>query len=206
MGIVVHIVDASIASDIDGFRQRSAVSSEDVVIRLGSMCNGVVTAFALAARQTAQGTIDALIIYGHGAPGLQGVTMGKDSGGLTENAALSVEALKDPAISQAIASLRSNFSAKGVIVLHGCNVAEGDQGRELMKAVSKLAGVPVKGSDWYQIVGRSDLAGNILVANPDGTVDQKGLEGLKNLGGYPAGESMLLLGVEFWDRLKKVFH
>ena len=90
-------------------------------------------------------------------------------------------------------------------MLHGCNVAEGGKGLDLIKKLAKITGLPVKGSDWYQIVGRSDLAGNILTATPAGAVIEDSKTGLKNLGGLPPDEGLLLLGAEFGDRMLRRF-
>ena len=142
--------------------------------------------------------------YGHGAGGVQGVTMEKDNRGTSEMAAITVDALDRPAVGAQFSALKANFSSKGQIILHGCNVAEGDSGKRLLSKLSKVAGVPVKGSNWYQIVGRSELAGNIVTASPGGSIQEDSFSGLKNLGGLPPGESLLLLGAEFSDRLLKL--
>jgi hypothetical protein len=205
MSVVVHIVDSSILTDAEGFTSRSSRTSGDVVIQIGAACNGITQAISDARRATSSGDINALIFYGHGASGVQGVSMGKDGGGIKEQAAITAETLDDPGFSSQLRALAKNFSSDGVIVLHGCNVAEGEAGKSLLQKLSKITGVPVKGSDWYQIVGRSDLSGNILSASPSGTIQEDTRTGLKNLGGLPAGESLLLLGVEFGDRLLRRF-
>ena len=61
----------------------------------------------------------------------------------------------------------------------GGNAAEGDEGLGLLKKLAKVTGLPVKGSDWFQSVGRSDLAGNILTATPTGTVTEDSKTGLR---------------------------
>ena len=162
-------------------------------------------AIAEVRRATQYDSIDVMIVYGHGAAGVQGVTMGKDGRGAKEMAAITVDTLDDPALQNELQMLAPNFTANGVIVLHGCNVAEGDEGLGLLKKLAKVTGLPVKGSDWFQIVGRSDLAGNILTATPTGTVTEDSKTGLRNLGGLPPDEGLLLLGVEFGDRLLRRF-
>src|SRR5439155_2110532 len=97
----------------------------------------------------------------------QGVAMGKDGGGLKERAALTVDVLADKSVSAVMGQLQRKFSPN--VVLRGCHAARGESGEKLMLGMSKAPGVPVKGSDWYQIVGRSDLAGNIITATPSGT-------------------------------------
>jgi hypothetical protein len=208
MGIVVHLVDATISSDASGFSERSSRTRDDVVIEVAGMCNGVIQALSDAKKATKKKTVDALVFYGHGAGGLQGVSMGKGAVGVSgskERAALSSGVLDDPSVLAAFSAFAPNFTDKGVIVLHGCNVAEGTVGQDFLKKLSKATGVPVKGSDWFQIVGRTDLSGNILTATPSGSISEDVKTGMKNLGGLPPGEGLLLLGVEFGDRMLRRF-
>ena len=205
MGIVVHIVDATIVSDTQRFGQKSSRSQDDVVIEVGAMCNGVVQALSSVKKATKKGSIDlVMIVYGHGAAGIQGVSMGKGERGVDgsrELSAININVLDNASVISAFTALAENFSSRGSIVMHGCNVAEGTKGKEFISKLAKVSGVPVKGSDWFQLVGRSDLAGNIFTANPGGDIVEDSLAGMKNLGGYPAGEGLLLLGVEFGDRI-----
>ena len=54
-------------------------------------------------------------------------------------------------------------------------------------------------------MGRSDLAGNILTGTPAGAVIEDSKTGLKNLGGLPPDEGLLLFGAEFGDRMLRHF-
>lgn len=208
MGIVVHVVDASMDGDLQRFEDKSSKKKDDVVISLGAMCNGVQQASNDVSRNTMDGSIDALIFYGHGPDqgGAQGVSTGKDGRGVREGAALTVNALADKTTLSLLGQLTRKFSSRGVIVLRGCHAARGEEGDELLKAISKAVSVPVKGSDWYQIVGKSNLAGNIITATPDRNIDKDRKEGLKNLGGYPPGEGLYLLGCEVGLRLMELFN
>lgn len=204
MGIVVHIVDASLARDLIHFENRASKKEGDIVIALGAMCNGVVQALSDTLQRASDGSVDALIFYGHGPDkgGAQGVSMGQDAARLRHNSAITVGVLSDPVIYQLLVRLRRKFSPGGSIVLRGCHAARGELGKELLRRMSLATGVIVKGSDWYQIVGRSDLAGNIVTASPDGRIVNDHKTGLMNLGGYPPEEGLYLLGREIGLRLK----
>ena len=72
----------------------------------------------------------------------------------------------------------------------------------MITKLSKVAGVPVKAATTYQIVGRSDLVGNVLTARPDGTVTENLYEGVSNFGGLPLFEQAILFGAEVGHSLK----
>lgn len=199
MGVVVHLVDATIASDVSRFRRLSSRSARDVVVKIGAACNGVVQALQDVRTSTGPSSISALIVYGHGAPGVQGVSMGKDGAGPKHMAAITASTLDDPSVQAALASLKPRLEPRAVIVLRGCNTGEGEVGDRLIKKLARLTGVPVKASNWFQIVGRSELSGNIRTASPGGTVTDDHSGGLRNLADLPFLEGVVLVGAELWD-------
>lgn len=56
-------------------------------------------------------------------------------------------------------------------------------GKELIKRLASVWGVPVSASDWYQSKGRKDFIGTVFTATPSGTVTanvSKTAEGVRN--------------------------
>lgn len=192
MGKIIHIVDASRASDSNRFKRFSEATSKDVVIGIGAMCNGNAQVISDIKSALKDERIDVLIFYGHGAPGIQGVAMGKDAGGIAENSAITaaVRTIND------WSELSRHFSSKGIVVLRGCNTGRGEKGDNLMKALALALKVPVAASDWYQPVGRTKMVGNIRTARPDGTITENRLDGLKNLMDLPMIEQLAILGAQ----------
>lgn len=178
MGIVVHIVDAARPGDFTRFEQNSTRSKGDLVIKLGPMCNGVGQALEDVRRRTRPNSIDALIVCGHGPDegGAIGVSLGDDAGlggrFLLERTALTPNLLTDPAIGKSLSAVRDRFSKKGLVFLHGCHVAKGPEGEKLIKGLALQLGRDVVGSDRYQIVGRSDFVGEVVVASPSGRLSR----------------------------------
>ena len=192
MGKVIHVIDGSRYTDAERFRTFSTVSSKDIVIRIAGMCNGNVQVLNDIKRVLQHDTIDVLVFYGHGAPGIQGVAMGTDKSGVAENAAIR-DALSTIRL---WSQLRKNFSAKGTVVLRGCNTGRGERGDSLMRALARALNVSVIASDWYQPTGRTELVGNIRTARPDGTITENRKDGLANLMHLPAMEQVAIVGAQ----------
>jgi hypothetical protein len=192
VGKIIHVIDGSRSIDSKRFEKFSTVSSKDIVVRIAGMCNGNAQVLNDIRRALHHDTIDALIFYSHGAPGIQGVATGTDKSGVVENAAITNAFATISSWSQ----LRKNFSAKGVVVLRGCNTGRGERGDGLMKALARALNVPVVASDWYQPTGRTELVGNIRTARPDGTITENRTDGLKNLMHLPAIEQIAIIGAQ----------
>ncbi|GJE14763.1 DUF4347 domain-containing protein [Methylobacterium longum] len=196
MGKKIHLVDSSISSDSSRFDKLSSRGSGDITIKIAASCNGNAQAVADIQKSLGSDKIDVLIIYGHGAPGVQGVAMGKDSAGVKENSAITLKAVTDEKSSWM--SLRPYFSKEGAVVLKGCNTGRGQKGDELMLALAKAFGVPVTASDWYQLVGRTDVVGNIRTAYPSGKISEDKASGLVNLSAVPVIEAIAILGAQMF--------
>lgn len=194
MGKIIHVIDGSRYMDSERFRKFSTVSSKDIVIRIAAMCNGNVQVINDINRALQHEAIDALVFYGHGAPGIQGVATGTDKQGVAENATIT-NALSTIGL---WSQLRKNFSARGMVVLRGCNTGRGEGGDNLMKALARGLDVPVIASDWYQPTGRTELVGNIRTARPDGTITENRKDGLANLMHLPAMEQIAIVGAQIF--------
>lgn len=197
MGLTVHVVDATIRSDSKYFEELAKVERGDVVIKSGAMCNGNLQVISEIKSRCAPKSISRLIVYGHGAPGIQGLT-GKDGAGVREKSGLNLEILQDPAQRSQWRSLRSFFSSDAVMILRGCNTAQGPKGEALIRALAGVLGIPVQASDWYQRVGRTDLIGNVRTAYPSGTIIDDEAQGKRNLLDLPFFERILLRATEYF--------
>lgn len=201
MGRIVHVVDATNASDKNNFALKSARKKGDLVIEYGGMSNGLVQALRDVITATTAGRLGPLIFYGHGAPGIQGVTMGKFGGGVAHGSAITSAWLDQAEVQASFKMLRGRFDADGVIVLRGCNIAEGNEGKDVLRRLSRIAGVPVRGSDWFQVVGRTKLVGTVHTATPDGKMKEDGWEGARNFLDLPLDEQVIVFGAEYWTRI-----
>lgn len=196
MNCVVHVVDATIASDNANFNALSDVKENHVVIRIAAMCNGIMQMVSDIKSSCTVGTISQLIIYGHGAPGVMGITMGKDPVGMRHRGGISAGVLSDIHVDAKLQELRPYFARGAMVVLRGCNTAQGPKGDKLITSLARMLGVRVSASDAYQRVGRSDLIGNIKTAQPDGTISIDSYSGKANLRKLPMQERLLFIFLE----------
>jgi hypothetical protein len=96
-----------------------------------------------------------LTITGHGSPGSQEIgTSG------------SLHNVMGPSEKRALGKLHAHFSPDAEVVLHGCEVAGGTAGEQLLVTLSQIWGVPVRGGVAPQR-GLPGLEGNEVLAQPD---------------------------------------
>lgn len=172
MPVTVHVVDSTIYLDTQRFRRLGSVESSDIVVMVGAMCNGNQQIVAEITQRVGFHQIGKLIFYGHAAPGIMNTSAGKSSG-LAQNSGFGASCKPGQPCDEAQWQiLRPYFANGGVVVLKGCNVAQGDAGRTLLLRLSAAFGVPVYGSDWYQATGVSYLVGHVFKASPDGAITQ----------------------------------
>jgi hypothetical protein len=88
-----------------------------------------------------------LTIWGHGGPGQQGVGAGNSRFGNGDAARGLLICVVNGRLSQrsTLARLCGKFSWDARVDLHGCNVARGHSGRQLLRALCDLWQVPVRG-------------------------------------------------------------
>jgi hypothetical protein len=138
-------------------------------------------------RARASGPIVLLRFFGHGAPGLMGVTGGtgslRDMQGETirdergrpvrpdhalERTTISNESW--PGIEEDLASLRPLFAPFGSVELHGCRVGRGDEGRRLLARLAATLGVPASAgvqSQWFGATTAFRFEGPVSTVYPD---------------------------------------
>ncbi len=187
MGRLVHVVDVGM-NGYEGahFDNNSTTGSNDIVIKLGPMCNGNAQVIASIKSSAKKGEIDGLIFYGHGSPGIQVMGAGDGSDpnsrdGLSEKdleirkeklkfeqkqSMITAEALEDGGWRE----LKPLFSKDGHVVLKGCNTGSGEKGDDLLAKMSKVFGVPVTAGTVYQATGYTSLVGETKTARPSGSV------------------------------------
>lgn len=90
-------------------------------------------------------TIERLTIWGHGEPGRQGVGAGDSRFDDTSLGLLMAVVDGRLAESASLARLCHHFSWDATVDLHGCNIALHHSGRQLLRALSDLWHVPVRG-------------------------------------------------------------
>ena len=209
MSITVHVVDATRSVDSKGFDERSKVERGHVVIKVAPSCGVIEQIIEDIKAEVKPRTLDTLIFYGHGRSGIQGISYGTGEGNTKEEVK---DAVKEENIMyykqlsngestlSKWARLRPLFSEHGFVILKGCNSADGEEGRKLISELSKVLGVAVKASNWTQIVGRSDLAGNVVTARPDGKFSHDKVEGSKVFAALPPQEQLVIAFSEFRHR------
>jgi hypothetical protein len=148
MGKEIEIVVVEDTSDDNGFSWVSGA------LRFGELdatsVNDMVTKVIAEAGSK---QIKHLYIIGHAAPGDQSVGAGQsvDPSG---DKALTIDTGTGQLVGRAeteLLRLSGKFAPEAVITLGGCNVAKGEQGKALLKRISKLLGnVRVQGSDSTQ--------------------------------------------------------
>jgi hypothetical protein len=129
----------------------------------------VLSAMALADQRDAK--FQGLFINGHGAPGFQGLGSGEgdDTSGDISLQVDSAGNLRGDAL-WSIPMLAGYFTDDACVTLLGCQVAAGDGGKRLLKALSMSLQVPVRGADAIQYHWLPGWEGNLWLATPDGRV------------------------------------
>jgi len=96
--------------------------------------------------------IHRLIIWGHGCPGVQGIGAGDNFLHL-DRIAPRILRVNDHNLllnRAQLSRLRHKFDHDGIVELHGCQVAQYHEGRELLRQLSDLWGVRVRGALFNQ--------------------------------------------------------
>ncbi|MBW9275851.1 MAG: DUF4347 domain-containing protein, partial [Candidatus Thiodiazotropha sp. (ex. Lucinisca nassula)] len=101
--------------------------------------------------------LDAVHILSHGSDG--GVQLG--------DAYLNLDSLS--ANAGAIESWRDAFSAEGDLLIYGCDLAAGEDGRSLVEALARLTGADVAASD--DLTGHEGLSGDWDLEHAEGVIE-----------------------------------
>jgi hypothetical protein len=133
-------VDASCNTDINGWIVRHFKKASPVIM-VDTLVDGVLG-------NLGGHLIKALVIFGHGKPGIQGVGCGRDLDADPDGVmSLRVDTVSGHLVGDGkkLRRFRGHFTHHAVVVLSGCKSGQGEQGEALLKAVSHtLGGVAVE--------------------------------------------------------------
>ncbi|WP_196233176.1 peptidoglycan-binding protein [Sphingomonas segetis] len=150
-------------------------------IYMGGMSNGLAQ---MAEKLRGASQIMLLRIVGHGASGVQAISMGV--GGWVETVGSKevrhfyphqTTSMSASNVATLPPSLRGIFGSWGNLELHGCHVAQGPQGREFVRKLADVVGVPVTAGKGTQRSGLRFL-GSTFTAAPDGRTLEEWCAGL----------------------------
>lgn len=111
------------------------------------------------------GSITRLRLFGHAAAGEQG--MGNSEHTVKPYQLIQIDAQGNLTNRDQLIRLRGHFAANAVVELHGCNVALNHRGRELLRQLSALWNVRVRGGvDVQDSDARDRFEGPIVEAAP----------------------------------------
>lgn len=147
----------------------AVVDNQDIVGMLDNLMHwGAVTGAASISDMVTkineargEAPINTLEIYGHAQPGMQ--IIGEQDG---FNVGLSASGVQQH--EKALKTI--DFASGGRAELHGCKVAQGKSGDNLLTALSSVWGVSVSGGVEVQRL-LPGLEGTTKTANPDGSID-----------------------------------
>jgi hypothetical protein len=167
--MTIDVVDATSPADAHEVATIKAAGGDPIV--MVGMCGAVADAVGQIIRKAKRPRqITLLRFHGHGAPGMMNIAAGTEpqfehqSGVATSN-------LSD--VRASLGKLKPYFAPTGRVELHGCNVAQGKAGEELIRGLAILWEVPVSAGVDKQYGGRSHqfvFEGPIRTAQPDGSL------------------------------------
>jgi hypothetical protein len=150
-------------------------------IVIGAMCNGVSEAVnQIIARAGNPSSLALVRFHGHGNKGVMGIAFGKrvlyDNQGkktfIMPDDLSSFESRNLEKVKPYISKLRSVFGVFTCVELHGCRIASGDTGRQFIKNLAEIWGVPVSAGNEYQYSGNVantfKFEGSVFTAFPYG--------------------------------------
>jgi hypothetical protein len=139
---------------------------------VGSMCNGIGQIVqALIGRMREQGEVALLRFHGHGAPGIMGISDGTGEYSYGDSDMSSLTAGVIATIASRLGMLRPYFGAYSSVELHGCKVARGTAGRQMIQRLANVWSVPVSGGVNTQYSGGTStfrFEGPVFTAVPAG--------------------------------------
>ena len=119
-----------------------------------------------------RGVITLLRFFGHGARGGMGITNSEHDLRTMPQYSNVISRSVIAANPHIFARLRPYFAAKACVELHGCHVARGPEGRQLLRWLSDIWGVPVSAGSHTQSVGSGDVLtqfeSTVYTAYPNG--------------------------------------
>jgi Putative peptidoglycan binding domain/Domain of unknown function (DUF4347) len=144
---------------------------------IGYMCNGISQLMLeLASRMSQTGEVVLLRFYGHGSPAAMGISDGTGSVRIgSQRISLNdsdLSALTPGTVAASAGQLRMltpYFSPYSSVELHGCRVARGLSGRQMIQQLANIWNVPVSAAVDYQYAGGAStfrFEGRVYTAFP----------------------------------------
>jgi hypothetical protein len=131
---VVHVLDTGDSTDAKALDRNLRLGSTDIVVRLGHMCNGIQQMVGDVLARTKPDQIHALILHGHGSPGKQGVSAGRGNAVTSgDGSYLDARTIQRSDMATRFGLLTKHMRTDGLILLKGCNAAEGEGGASYWK-------------------------------------------------------------------------
>jgi peptidoglycan hydrolase-like protein with peptidoglycan-binding domain len=169
---VIDVFDESIYQK----QAQEMVSAGGSPIYIGGMSNGLAQM-----GQPLRGASEILLlrIVGHGAAGVQAISMGR--GGWVEMVGRhkvphfyphETTSISNSNVATLPASLKGIFGPWGNLELHGCHVAQGPKGREFIRALARVVGVPVTAGKGTQKSGMRFLGATFTAIPGDRTLEE----------------------------------
>jgi methionine-rich copper-binding protein CopC len=154
----VFFIDASLP---DLFTLTSALSADAEIHFIDATQDGLEQiALTLRGLQGESG-IDAIHIFSHGSAGELSI-------GSTTLSSYNINSY-----AATLSQIGSALSPAGDILLYGCNVAAGDEGRAFVESVARLTQADVAASD--DVTGSAALGGDWILENNSDAIEAKGL-------------------------------
>ena len=162
---VIDAVDVTDPQDMGYWDEDIRAAGGDPIVSFG-MCSGVRHVRLEIMARARAGRVVLLRFLGHGAPGLQGVTIGRHG---YPGSDLDTRFLDS--MVRALSQMQPIFCGFGSVELHGCRVGAGAVGQRLLRGLSGAWGVPVSAGVQSQLFGGSStfrFEGPTVTACPHG--------------------------------------
>lgn len=156
-------------------------------LMIGGECNGVEDAVNLILSSVQSRSVFLLRFHGHGAPGLAGIGIGQDGGGLGERS--DVDNANFATIRPALQRLSSIFGDYGNVQFMHCETGSGPKGRSLLQSIANTLGVPATAGVHIQYGGGTDtfkFEGPTHTAVPGGKTLRQWCQALPDFAGVCA--------------------
>ena len=147
---VIDGADPAQVSTISAIRMTQGAYPGAHMILNGPASNSIGGVVSEIVKFAGISSIMLLRFHGHGAPGYQGVSSGKEFTPAEKNA-INIDKLKD--ISSELNKISPCFVSFGSVELHGCETGQGPKGSQLLQKLAMLWGVPVSAGTTKQVSG-----------------------------------------------------
>jgi Domain of unknown function (DUF4347) len=167
--VIIDVVDATSPQDAHEIQAIKAAGSEPIIMQ--GMCGAVGQVVQeIISRARGHRQIVLLRFHGHGAPGMMNFGAGTEAH-FEHQSGVSVGNFGS--VASELARLKLFFAPHGRVELHGCNVAQGNQGEKFIRNLALLWGVPVSAGIASQYGGGAaqfQFEGRVHTARPDGSL------------------------------------